>query len=342
MVLQDYDIDRGSGWYQKQMFSEAVQRYKPDKWDQVDAIMDRYLVAGQGNPIHYIGRTITNAFDESATIPKEEWPVHPSYREGLDWFEGITELQAELDAEQLDREEYYSGMMKNTDQFAAHNLGAMLGTALFDPLTYVPFLGTTARIRAMGTKVANRFKTVSDLSESVSYQNTSMLGRAAKGLLSPFKPVGVFAAEAGFAETAFQLIKGASRQGRDSDHVAALTDIGIATLAGGVLGTIPMAKQLKSQFSNTQLADFLGRNVNDFKRWGYSKFDGTGSTSPREYTKEEAMAEWKRVNEDQNAARKAEHNKALHPVVEHVKRFDGDVKSGLGKLLDKFFNCKWG
>lgn len=342
MVIQDYDIDQGSGWYRNQVFGNAIKKYQPSMEQQINAQLERFLIAGQSNPIHYAGRIVANALDESAEISKDEWETHPSKRDGLDWFEGMTELQAELDADQIDREVYYSEYMKNTDQWAAHNVATMVGTALFDPLTYVPFMGITSKLGAMGSKLTKRFQSVSTLSQTaVSPANSSFISKTLTTISSPLKPVAIYAGEAGFAEATFQMVKGAAENNKDSDYIAAMTDIGIATLAGGILGTVPMARKLKSQFSDTQLGEFLGKNINDFKQWGESRWNGTGSKSPKQFTKEEAEAEWNQKQGDVEAAIKAEQNKALHPITEYVKELGGDVYTGTSKLLDKFFGCKF-
>ena len=245
MIVQDYKIDEGGGRIGEELFAEAIRRFKPSVWSQIEETYDAGLYH---NPIMWGTQLLAGAFDETTEIKKEEWNIdHPEYRDGLNWHEGKTQLQARIESERYDREAIHSGYMKNTDPWDLHNVGAMFTSALHDPLTFMPFVGGFSKLGTIGAKLSGRLGLTRKLGETISPSKTSLLGVLSR----PFKPVGYWATEAGLAETTYQIIKGVSKEtsGEDVDYIGALTDISIVTLAGGALGMFPMAKNFRKNFS---------------------------------------------------------------------------------------------
>ena len=171
---------------------------------------------------------------DQETIPIEMWNEEstPYFRKGINWHENLTNTDARILSERHDRDAKFQLNMGNTDPFALHNIGAALGAAAFDPLSYIPFVGPAAKI-ATGARTAYQLarigKHTADIGKismqgvmggmttSVAVRNVAQVSRLSKvispikatfkGILSPFKPIGVYSMEGMLAESAYQTIR---------------------------------------------------------------------------------------------------------------------------------------
>ena len=335
MIVQDYSIDQGGGRMGEELFAEAIRRFKPSVWSQMEEMYDAALYH---NPIMWGTQLLVGAFDETTEIKKEEWNIdHPEYRDGITWHEGKTQLQARIESERYDREAIHSGYMKNTDPWDLHNVGAMFTSALHDPLTFMPFVGGFSKLGTIGAKLSRRLGLVSKLSTTLNPKKASLIGVLSR----PFKPVGYWATEAGLAETTYQIIKGVAKEtnGEDVDYIGALTDIGIVTLAGGALGMFPMAKNFRKNFSKEELYDAMGTAINSMKQKGHVKLDGDGSGSETIKTDAEMKAEYKSQMEDYRKTEAYETDTDLHPFFKHAETLGKDVLSVAETVIDQFKKC---
>ena len=351
MIVQEYELDKYPE-YHSRIFSRALRGYVPSQSKQLEHLFNES--AFELNPVRYgielLMPTLQDMTEEHFNVPeelrssheikKEEWDFnHPSFRSGIKWFEGMTQLQASIDADQFDRNQLNQYIVGNIDPWTPANLGAMAVGQLFDPLTYVPFLGVGSKVASMGAKVFNRINLVKNVSQVEKLSALSYVGKAGKAVAKPFKPVGYWAAEAGLAETTYQFIKHASLsgRGRDVDYIAAMQDISIATLTGGILGTMPMAIKLKKQFSQTEIADYLGKTAGDLKNWGYSKFNGQGSKSEPKLSKKEAEAKY---NEKMESMKEPEKEvNYISDMEGYFKTLGDDINTGLPKIISTFQKC---
>ena len=335
MIAQDYSIDKGGGRMGRLLFAEALRKFQPSVWSQMETTYEAGLYH---NPVMWGTQLLAGALDDTAEIAKEEWNIdHLEYRDGLSWHEGKTQLQARIESERYDREAIHSGYMKNTDPWALHNVGAMFTSALSDPLTFMPFVGGFTKLGTIGAKLSRRLGLTRKLSDTISPSKTSLLGLLGR----PFKPVGFWATEAGLAETTYQIIKGVAKEtsGEDVDYIGALTDIGIVTLAGAGLGLFPMAKNFRKNFSREELYDAMGTAVNSMKQRGHVKLDGDGSGSETIKTDAEMKAEYKSQMEDYRKTEAYETDDALHPVFKYAEALGKDVLSVAETVINQFKRC---
>ena len=335
MIVQDYSIDQGGGRMGEELFAEAIRRFKPSVWSQVE---ETYEAGLYHNPVMWGTQLLAGALDETAEITKEEWNIdHPEYRDGITWHEGKTQLQARIESERYDRETIHSGYMKNTDPWDLHNIGAMFTSALHDPLTFMPFVGGFSKLGSIGAKLSGRLGLTRKLGTTLSPRKTSLIGVLSR----PFKPIGYWATEAGLAETTYQIIKGVAKEtsGEDVDYIGALTDIAIVTLAGGGLGMFPAAKNFRKNFSKEELYDAMGTSINSMKQKGHVKLDGDGSGSETIKTDAEMKAEYKSQMEDYRKTEAYETDDALHPIFKHAETLGKDVLSVAETIIDQFKRC---
>lgn len=333
MIRQQYRIHEGGGQFGQLLFENAFRKYRPNALNQMEETWDAGLYH---NPIMWGTEILVNALDESETITNDQWNYdHPEYREGVNWFDGMTELQARIESERYDREALHSSYMKNTDPWAMHNIGATFTSALSDPLTFTPFVGAFSKAGAMTTRIANRMGMTKKLSTTINPGRTSLLGV----LTRPFKPVGYWAAEAGLAESTYQIIKGVSKEssGKDFDYMAALMDISIVTLTGGALGLFPMAKNFRKNLSMDELYNAMGKSINDIKQKG---FVGTGGSKTKaQKTELDLNAEY---DETMSNYKDTTYNDDLdidHAIFRNVKEFGGDVIKLADDMIDRFKRC---
>ncbi len=333
MIRQEYNIHKGDGRMGQILFADAIKRFKPDVATQMAQTWDASLYH---NPVMWGTELLANALDDTDVVSKDQWNEnHPEYRQGIKWFDGMTQLQARIESERYDRETSRGVIMQNTDPWALHNIGAMFTSALHDPLTFFPFVGGFTKAGAMTTKIANRLGRVNKLSNTISPKRTSILGVLGR----PFKPVGYWAAEAGLAESTYQIIKGVTKEtsGKDFDYMGALMDISIVTLTGGVLGTIPMAKNLRDSLSKNQLFDAIGTAMNDIKQKGFVGSGGTGTKPPK--TEAELRTEYN--------SRMADYDKTVyegdpavkHAVFRYAEEIGSDVVKVVDDIIDRFKRC---
>jgi len=131
-------------------------------------------------------------FDQASIsnlLTEEDYKNSSYYREGLNWFEGMTLNQAELMAENHDRNAHYSQLTQNVSLFSGKGLvmmGGILGGSVPDPLNFLPFLGISRRVVRSGRMVSsvkkassiyrNTIRPVSPTSKIISDVVDPMLG----------------------------------------------------------------------------------------------------------------------------------------------------------------------
>ena len=333
MIRQEYNIHKGDGRMGQMLFADALKKFRPDVGRQMEATYEAGLYH---NPIMWGTEILVNAFDESEIILQDQWNRdHREYRDGVKWFDGMTELQARIESERYDREETHGTLMKNTDPWAMHNIGAMFASALHDPLTFFPFVGGFTKAGAMTTRIANRMGRLKKVSNTISPARTSILGVIGR----PFKPVGYWMTEAGLAETTYQIIKGVAKEtsGKDVDYMAALMDISIVTLAGGALGLFPMAKNFRKNLSMDELYDAMGNATNQLKQKGFVGTGGSGTKKPK--SEPELEAEYNQKMSDFEDTSFDSDSDIKHAVFSHAQDLGEDVVKFAEDIIDRFKRC---
>ena len=77
------------------LFADAIKRFKPDVATQMAQTWDASLYH---NPVMWGTELLANALDDTDVVSKDQWNEnHPEYRQGIKWFDGMTQLQARID-----------------------------------------------------------------------------------------------------------------------------------------------------------------------------------------------------------------------------------------------------
>mgnify|MGYP003150609104 CR=1 FL=1 len=97
-----------------------------------------------------------DSYAQSFKIPEADWKNSEYYRDGIDWFEGMTLNQAGVLAESFDRNQYYGMLTQNVDIFSGTGATMMAGILLGsipDPLNFAPFLAVSQRVVRSGRMI---------------------------------------------------------------------------------------------------------------------------------------------------------------------------------------------
>jgi hypothetical protein len=97
-----------------------------------------------------------DSYAQSFKIPEADWKNSEHYRDGIDWFEGMTLNQAGVLAESFDRNQYYGMLTQNVDIFSGTGATMMAGILLGsipDPLNFAPFLAVSQRVVRSGRMI---------------------------------------------------------------------------------------------------------------------------------------------------------------------------------------------
>ena len=297
---EEFLIDKHEGLASRQFLANALRTYKPSILSQMGETFKR--MAFDYNTIKFGADTIQSSLAEDKTIPFEMWNKENNsyFREGVKWHKEFTETDARILAERYDRDREWEMKMGNTDPFSLHNIGAALGAAVFDPLSYIPFVGPVSKV-ASATRTAVGLarigKHTADIGSTISMQGimgggsfavqrvaeTSRLAKfinpirsITKTTLKPLTPIAKYSMEGVMAESSYQIIRNMSdvRKDEDIDYMGGVFDVMIAGLFGGILGTLPMAKQFRDNFKKEQLHTALAKATDDLSTKGHVELDG--------------------------------------------------------------------
>lgn len=336
MRPQIYRMDRHQGQVGDIYLREAVRGYKPGIASQIS---ESFQGALENNTLAWGLELIQGLNDDSPIIPKELWNAedHENFRKGIPYREGLTEDQAFVEAERYDREVTRSEYMANTNPWDLHNLGAAFSAAIFDPLSYVPMVGLGSKAIGIGAKIAKRMDTVANVATKI-----HPLKSLALNTIKPIKPIAVYSAEGALAESTFQLIRASAdaSNGKDFDYMGAMLDVSIATAFGGVLGTIPVAKTIKKNFTMKQQVTALSKALDDMKQHGEVQLDGKGPYSKTKPSKEETEINFTKESNELNQTQEHKLNKDLHPIQDHLNALGEDLTAGLNRIIQQFRDCK--
>ncbi len=358
-------MDRNEGYASRQFMEQAVRTYKPGVFDQMAQTWEMHM---SNDTISYASDAINRAYGSDETIPMEMWNKENSvyFRKGIEWHENLTNTDARILSERYDRDVKFELNMGNTDPFAIHNIGAALGAAAFDPLSYIPFVGPVSKIAAGGRtayQLARIGKHTADIgkismvgvmggaSATVASKSIAQVSRLSKvinpvkatlkGVFAPFKPVGKYSMEGIFAESAYQTIKhmGKSDNEEDIDYMGGVFDVMIAGLFGGVLGTLPMAMNFRRNFKKEQLARALSDSLDTWGDQGFVAIDGSGTDARFRTTDAEAKQKMKTETEDLENISIEEIKKQAHPILSFLEGKFGDAKSGAKTFIGAYRRC---
>ena len=118
------------------------------------------------------------AFDNalnSNVLTEDQYQNSQYYRPGIKWFEGMTTGQAQILAENHDRNNQYSMISRNVAGIGSLvQLGGIAVGSSPDPLAYIPYFGMARK----GMKIAKAFRTIGQANTAVRSKRTvGKLGR---------------------------------------------------------------------------------------------------------------------------------------------------------------------
>ena len=354
-IQQEYVIDQDNGLTGELLFRQALSQFEPSITTQMSETFGRLV---DHNTLTYISEGIQQLHDPENLIPKSLWNEkgHANYRNGITWHEGLSETDSRILANRYDRDSEFQGLMGNTDPWSIHNIGAALGSAAFDPLSYVPFVGPFAKagqaahraVKAIGisdigatitmegvmgsrTFAMQRLNTVRSLSKTINPR-----GAMLSGLASPFKPIGRYATEGMLAESSYQIIKNMAdaRHSEDVDYMAGVFDIMI-----GVLGTLPMAKTFRKNFRQEQLDQALAKSLDDIYHRGEVNLHGKSTDGEQLLSPEDARAKHDAEMETLTKTQDYVDDIDLHPIKAHARKLNTDLKEFLNTAFNAFRRC---
>ena len=360
---ETYVMDQDHGLMGELLFRKAIGQFKPSIMTQMKETLQRNI---HYNTLAYISDGIQQLNDPENLIPQAVWNIegHSNYREGIKWHEALSETDSRILAERFDRDIHFQEFMGNTDPWSFHNLGAALGSAAFDPLSYVPFVAPFAKAGQAihrGVRTAKAMR-VSDIGASISFEGVMGNGtvamqrlntvnnisstvnplRASLGTIGrPFKPITRFSMEGVLAESSYQIIKNMadSRQSEDIDYMGGVFDIMIAGLFGGILGTIPMANTFRKNFRKEQLNMALAKSLDDIKHRGEVNLHGKSPDGDPQLTPEQAREQWDTEMAGLDESQAHIDDPTIHPIKSHFQTLGQDLKEGLKTAINAYRRC---
>jgi|1_EtaG_2_1085319.scaffolds.fasta_scaffold15155_2 hypothetical protein len=146
MFIQSYFLEKDRG------LAQQVQAgIEAPAWMRFEAGFDMSMT--RENPtIAAIDWARFNYNDEEDVLDKETWEENYA-RPDTNWYEGITEYQAEAIRDEYDYNLQYQAI-SNMNSFNAANMGGYFAGALLDPLNYLPwtrFMAGTLKFATRGT-----------------------------------------------------------------------------------------------------------------------------------------------------------------------------------------------
>ena len=355
-----YEIDQNQGLMGELFFRKALGQFKPGTMTQMSETFDRNL---RYNTLAYISEGVQQIFDPENLIPQSIWKEggHNNYRNGIKWHEGLSETDSRILANRFDRDLEFEQLMGNTDPWSIHNIGAALGSAAFDPLSYVPFVSPFAKagqalqrgVRAVGlsdigatitmegvmgrgTFAMQRLNTVNGLSKTINPISATL-----STVTNPFRPIGRYATEGMLAESSYLIIKNMAdaRHSEDVDYMGGVFDIMIAGLFGGVLGTLPMANIFRKNFKREQLDQALAKSLDDIYHKGEVNLHGKSPDGEPLLSSDEARIQHDAEMETLTKTQKYIDDDDLSPIKAHARKLNADLKEFLNTAFNAFRRC---
>lgn len=360
---EEYIIDQHQGLMGRMLMSQAISKFVPSKGSQFSETLQHSL---HNNTLAYMGDIVQRTFGDSTLISKEIWKedLHPNYRDGIKWHENLTEVDSKILADRYDRDLAFQDFMGNTDAWSWHNIGAALTSAIWDPLSYVPFVGPFAKVgQALhkGAKATTGFLSsmrVGDIGSTISLQTVTHapvavtriaqvsrlskilnpISATAGTIFKPMKPVGTYAAEGMLAESSYQIIRNMAeaRDEDDVDYIGGMFDVMIAGLFGGVLGTLPMANAFRKNFKKEHLHMAMAKSLDDLKQNGEV---GMSPNGEKRKTSTESRDDFNAEMDNLHTSQDHTNDPDLHPVQDWANSVNQDVKEVVLTALKAWKRC---
>ena len=218
MYLPEYTVEINNGMFGNAMMNKAIQEYMPSPWG----------VFKQSASYAFNDNSFIHAYDyldkfttPSGVITKEEFDEKFGSESNITYEEGITEREAQILQQSIERDKFYARYMRNTSMLSVGGITGMVAGSIFDPINYIPFVGWAGRISKVA-RIASKIP---------------MLGMTANAMIG---------------QTAFEVVKQTHLKslGKDVNWAGAMIDVGMAGVLGmglGGLGSLSgLAKKMRS------------------------------------------------------------------------------------------------
>tara|TARA_R100001530_G_C4319221_1_gene155235 strand:- start:1059 stop:1976 length:918 start_codon:yes stop_codon:yes gene_type:complete len=251
MYLPKYSFEWNNNLYANHMMNQAINNYVPTTWG---VFKQSASYAFQDNSFVHANDYLNQLQTNNDVLTKEEWEARGYHKSGATYKEGITDTQAQVMEQTIERDKFYSNYMRNTSMFGVGSIAGMISGSIPDPINYIPFVGWAGRI----SKVAKLASKMPMLSMSIN----AMAGQA------------VFE---GVKQTHLKSL------GRDINWTGALVDIAIAGTIGFGFGGVGKLSGLRKKLANIDPQTHQDNLVNSLT-YGADKqsFDGTRGTGELE------------------------------------------------------------
>jgi hypothetical protein len=181
-------------------------------------------------------------------IPEDIYKESVFYRPGISWFEGMTEEQAQILAENHDRNNYYGQLTRNVSGFSTTGAVGMFGGLIVggfaDPLNFIPYFGIAKQV----SRVKGLFSKVNKARQAAKTATTrGVLGDSLVTFADPI--IG-----AGLANLAIKDKRSKFQEQHDLKMV--LMDMAVA---GGIGGTMVFGKAVARKMRNVSHKTHMNR-----------------------------------------------------------------------------------
>ena len=217
MYLPEYTAEINNSMFGNAMMNKAIQEYMPSPWG----------VFKQSASYAFNDNSFIHAYDyldsfttPSGVITEEEFDEKFGSESNITYEEGITERQAQILQQSIERDKFYARYMRNTSMLSLGGITGMVAGSVLDPINYIPFVGWAGRISKVA-RIAGKIP---------------MLGMTANAMLG---------------QTTFEVVKQTHLKslGKDVNWAGAMIDVGMAGVLGmglGGLGSLSgLAKKMR-------------------------------------------------------------------------------------------------
>ena len=324
MIKQEYYYQDASV-YQKGRLTAAMHRWQ-------GGALDAFTSAAEETHSQYtiLGWLIDEAkesfLEDDTPILKEDWnKEHYLYREDVPWKDDLTVGVAEVRRDRSDRLNELAFRRANVDFWSLPNLSGSLLGAMGSPENLVAWggmIGRAGSLAKLGTKVpmtTNYLKKVGRMPTG---------GSIGRGMTDAF-----------VADSLFQTVKATVQvnRGDDPDLVHAAFELGIATMTGGIIGTLPMAYQVATKIPSAFRPAIIKKTMNDFKDGPANYFKSRARRHTEEELSPEATID--ELNRRMDNLDDADEILTADASKEAGKETVQQIKGGFRSIIHKAANC---
>ena len=248
MYLPKYSFEWNNNLYANHMMNQAIQNYTPTTWS---VFKHSASYAFQDNSFVHANDHLNQLVTDNDVLTKEEWEARGYHKSGAKYKEGITDAQAQVMEQIIERDKFYAHHMRNASMLSFGGITGLIAGSIPDPINYVPFVGWAGRI----SKVAKMATKMPMLSMSLN----AMAGQAV-----------------------FEGVKQSHLKslGKDISWTGALIDIAIAGTIGLGFGGVGKLSGLRKKLANID-PETHQQNMVDTLTYGsdrkpYESTKGTG------------------------------------------------------------------